>query len=77
MTPDFAPAEAQAADGGPLQRATVPETFSGFLGDGRCHDTCRAADQSCNRPGETMPGGWIDIAERAADSEGPPRRLRP
>ncbi|MGW5441918.1 hypothetical protein [Streptomyces asiaticus] len=71
VTPDFAPAEAQAADGGLLQRATVPETFSGFLGDGRYHDICRADDQFCNRPGQTLPGDWIDIAKRAADSEGP------
>ncbi|WP_275557920.1 NlpC/P60 family protein [Streptomyces sp. 5-6(2022)] len=71
VTPDFAPAEAQAADGGLLQRATVPETFSGFLGDGRYHDICRTDDQFCNRPGQTLPGDWVDIAKRAADSEGP------
>ncbi|WP_413797254.1 hypothetical protein [Streptomyces iranensis] len=52
----------------------MPETFSGFLGDGRYHDICRADDQFCNRPAQTLPGDWQDGVPLRAKGNPPPGR---
>jgi peptidoglycan DL-endopeptidase RipA len=51
VNPDFSPAQANVQDGGIVGREDVPDTFAGFIDDGRYFDICRTDDTFCNRPG--------------------------